>query len=145
MIMTLPFEVQCPISTDLALLREVIRVHGRHSGLSGDRLDDLVVAVNEAVTNVLDHGGRAGTVTARGAGDGVVVEVLDVAGRLRPDHLAAARVDPAATSGFGLWVIQHLCDEVVLRQTPLGSLLTLHLHRHRRHAQARADGRTRTG
>ncbi|NUT37327.1 MAG: ATP-binding protein [Hamadaea sp.] len=132
--MTLAFEVQCPISTDLALLRDVIRVHGRHSGLSGDRLEDLVVAVNEAVTNVLDHGGKAGTVTARGTGDGVIVEILDVAGGLTHDHLAAAHVDPAGTRGFGLWVIQHLCNEVVLEQTGLGSLLTLDLRRHRRAA-----------
>lgn len=143
--MILAFEVQCPISTDLGLLREVIRVHGHHSGLFGDRLEDLVVAVNEAVTNVLDHGGRAGTVTARGTGDGVAVQILDVAGRLTPEHLAAAHVDPAGTSGFGLWVIQHLCNEVTLEQTREGSLLTLHLRRHRRPAAALADGRARTG
>ncbi|MFI6928305.1 ATP-binding protein [Nonomuraea spiralis] len=129
--MTLQFELQCPISTDLALIRDLVRVHGRHCGLSDDRLEDLVVVVNEAVTNVLDHGGRTGMVTSRDTRDGVVVEVLDVAGRLTRAHLAAARLDPTASHGYGLWVIQHLCDEIVLEQTALGSLLTMCLRRRR--------------
>ncbi|MFI7415713.1 ATP-binding protein [Nonomuraea sp. NPDC049684] len=137
--MTLQFELQCPISTDLALIRDLIRVHGRHCGLPADRLEDLVVAVNEAVTNVLDHGGRTGMVTSRGGADGVIVEILDVAGRLTHEHLSSARLDPTASHGYGLWVIQQLCDEVVLEQTGLGSLLTLDL-RTRRHA-GRLDAR----
>ncbi|MGW2161814.1 ATP-binding protein [Nonomuraea sp. NPDC001699] len=132
--MTLQFELQCPISTDLALIRDLIRAHGHHCGLSGDRLEDLVVAVNEAVTNVLDHGGSTGMVTSRAGADGVIVEVLDLAGRLTHEHLAAARLDPTASHGYGLWVIQQLCDEVVLEQTALGSLLTLDLRSHPRPA-----------
>ncbi|MGN9837394.1 ATP-binding protein [Nonomuraea sp. H19] len=70
-------EVRCPISPDLGLIRELVRIHGHHSGLRGHRLDDLVLAVNEAVTNVLDHGGKAGMVTSRRTRDGIAVEVLD--------------------------------------------------------------------
>ncbi|MEV5890355.1 ATP-binding protein [Nonomuraea fuscirosea] len=134
------FELRCPITADLALIRDLVGMHARHCGLPGHRLEDLVLAVNEAVTNVLDHGGGAGTVTARQAGDLIMVEVLDLAGGLTPDHLACAAVDPTATQGYGLWVIQHLCDEVTLRQTERGSLLTLFV-RHR----APAPGRNEPG
>ncbi|MEV4179609.1 ATP-binding protein [Nonomuraea sp. NPDC049709] len=125
--MNTEFELRCPISPDLGYIRDLVRIHGRHHGLTGERLDDLVIAVNEAVTNVFDHGGRAGLITARGHEHGVTVEVLDTGGALTPEHLAAATVDPAGSHGFGLWIIQHLCDEVTVEQTELGSLLSLHM------------------
>jgi anti-sigma regulatory factor (Ser/Thr protein kinase) len=122
------FELRCPISPNLGYLRDLVRIHGQHHGLTGERLEDLVIAVNEAVTNVLDHGGRAGLITARGHQHGITVEVLDVGGRLTAEHLAAAAADPTGSSGFGLWVIQTLCDEVTLEHTGSGSLLSLHFH-----------------
>ncbi|MEV4172756.1 ATP-binding protein [Nonomuraea sp. NPDC049709] len=126
--MSAEFELRCPVGPDLGYIRDLVRIHGQHHGLSGERLEDLVVTVNEAVTNVLDHGGRAGLVTARAHEHGITVEILDVGGRLTPEHLQAAHVDPTGTSGFGLWVIQHLCDQVTLEQTGLGSVLGLHFH-----------------
>lgn len=125
--MLVEFELRCPISADLAFIRDLVRIHGHHSGLSGERLEDLVLAVNEAVTNVLDHGGSAGLVTATRDPIGVCVEILDTAGRLTPDHLDTAGVDPTASHGFGLWVIQQLCDSVALERTGLGSRLRLRM------------------
>ncbi|GAA3697527.1 hypothetical protein GCM10022224_074270 [Nonomuraea antimicrobica] len=125
--MVFDFELRCAITAELGLIRDLVRLHGRHSGLPGHRLEELVLAVNEAVTNVLDHGGGAGTVTARNTGGRIVVEVLDVADRLTHDHLAAAVVDPAGARGYGLWLIQHLCDGVELERTDSGSLLRLHV------------------
>ncbi|TMR13295.1 ATP-binding protein [Nonomuraea turkmeniaca] len=126
--MSVQFELRCPVSADLAFIRDLVRVCGRYAGLTGERLDHLVLAVNEAVTNVLDHGGAAGSVTARGTQDGIIVEILDFAGRLSAGHLGGARVDPTGAHGFGLWVIQRLCDGVSLEQTGLGSLLSLHMN-----------------
>ncbi|WP_336203775.1 ATP-binding protein [Nonomuraea sp. LPB2021202275-12-8] len=116
---------RCRITTDLEQPRSLVRAYARQAGLRGERLDDLVLAVNEAVTNVLDHGGAAGTLTARTRPGAVIVEIKDTAGRLTRDHLAAAKVDPHGTHGFGLWVIQHLCDQVHLDQSCSGSRLTL--------------------
>ncbi|MGW3341846.1 ATP-binding protein [Nonomuraea rubra] len=123
--MVFEFELRCPITADLGLIRDLVRLHGRHSGLPDRRLEDLVLAVNEAVTNVLDHGGKAGLVTARAARGQIVVDVLDFGGRLTHDHLAAAELDRTATHGYGLWMIQHLCDEVALERSERGSLLSL--------------------
>ncbi|WP_080040332.1 ATP-binding protein [[Actinomadura] parvosata] len=125
MVMVFEFELRCPITADLGLIRDLVRLHGRHSGLSERRLEDLVLAVNEAVTNVLDHGGKAGVVTARAERGQVVVDILDFAGLLTHDHLASAGLDHTASHGYGLWVIQNLCDEVVLERTEHGSLLSL--------------------
>ncbi|MFI9593979.1 ATP-binding protein [Nonomuraea sp. NPDC052265] len=125
--MHVELELRCPISADLAFIRDLVRVHGHHGGLSGERLEDLVLAVNEAVTNVLDHGGSAGLVTATRDAIGVCVEILDTAGRLTPDHLDAAGVDPTASHGFGLWVIRQLCDSVAVERTVVGSRLRLRM------------------
>ncbi|WP_188193739.1 ATP-binding protein [Nonomuraea sp. SYSU D8015] len=126
--MSVDLELRCPISTDLGFVRDLVRLCGHHSGLRDQRLGDLVLAVNEAVANVLDHG-AAGLVTFRTAGEAITVEVLATAGRLSRDHLASAQLDRSGQRGFGLWVIQHLCDAVALEQTGLGSLLSLHMDR----------------
>ncbi|WP_052422481.1 ATP-binding protein [Nonomuraea candida] len=136
--MDIECELRCPITADLGLVRSLLRIHAGHGELPLRRLEDLVLAVNEAVTNVLDHGGGAGTVTARTTGERIVVEILDVAGGLTHEHLAAAELDPTASHGYGLWMIQHLCDEVTLEQTAAGSLLTLAVHRHPAAATLRA-------
>ncbi|WP_187415060.1 ATP-binding protein [Nonomuraea sp. PA05] len=138
--MVFEFELRCPITADLGLIRDLVRLHGRHSGLPDRRLEDLVLAVNEAVTNVLDHGGKSGVITARADAGHVVVDVLDFAGLLTQDHLTIGDLDRTASHGYGLWVIQHLCDEVVLERTDQGSLLSLRVRRRR---PAAMEGRYR--
>lgn len=122
-------ELRCPISTDLDGIRRLVREHAGRGGLSGEPLDNFVLAVNEAVTNVLDHGGGTGTVVGLDEPGGVTVEVADDAGLLSAAHLAAAEHGRAHTAGFGfgLWLIQHLCDQVELDQSPQGSRLRLHM------------------
>jgi len=137
--MALEFELRCPITADLGLIRDLVRMHGHYCGLPERRLEDLVLATNEAVTNVLDHGGASGTLTARGVADGVMVQVLDAAGRLTRGHLAAAALDQTASHGYGLWVIQYLCDAVTVEQTGEGSLLSMWVH-HARSVTARVGG-----
>ncbi|GAA4964264.1 hypothetical protein GCM10023334_084660 [Nonomuraea thailandensis] len=117
-----------PISTDLGRLRDLVSAYAVAGGLRGERLMDLVLAVNEAVTNVLDHGGAAGTLTVRTRPGTITVHVEDVAGHLTRDHLDQAKIDPAASHGYGLWIIQRLCDQVHLDRTGQGSLLTLTMH-----------------
>ncbi|GAA3615029.1 hypothetical protein GCM10022419_120320 [Nonomuraea rosea] len=125
--MNMEFELRCPISADLELIRALVHAHARRGGLRGARLEDLVIAVNEAVTNVLDHGGAAGMVIVRNSAEAVVVDIVDFAGRLSHEHLAAAKIDPTGSRGFGLWVIQHLCDRVDLEQSDQSSRLRLHM------------------
>ena len=51
---------QWPITDDLASLRENVQRYAARAGLTGPRLDGLVIAANEAAINVLEHGGGAG-------------------------------------------------------------------------------------
>jgi anti-sigma regulatory factor (Ser/Thr protein kinase) len=110
----------------LHALRAYLRARANQSGLSGDRLDDLVVAVNETATNVLQHGAGYGTLRVWTAGQDLVCEVTDHAGRLT-DSLAGYR-PPAfeATSGQGLWAARQLCDLLQIRAYPHHTVIRLH-------------------
>jgi anti-sigma regulatory factor (Ser/Thr protein kinase) len=127
MIMSGEFELHCAISEDLALVRDLARIHAWHAGLRGRRLNDLVLVVNEAATNVLEHGGGAGRLVAVADEGGLTVRISDVAGTLSPEHLAAARIRPAGTRGLGLWLVRLLCDEVELDHPGGGARLSLRM------------------
>ncbi|MGW3348866.1 ATP-binding protein [Nonomuraea rubra] len=128
--MQAPFRLHCPITYDLALIRDLVRVYARHTKLPGTRVDHLVLAVNEAVTNVLDHGAGGGTVTAYTSPTSIIVEICDSAGRLRPEHLATVErlpSPPADAGQLSLWLIHRLCDEVRLDHPDGHSRLRLRL------------------
>ncbi|SEG95401.1 Anti-sigma regulatory factor (Ser/Thr protein kinase) [Nonomuraea solani] len=82
-------------------------------GLRGDALQDLVITVNEAASNALEHGGSTGTATLVEDGTGVQVEIVDSGGTLEPYHLDRAP-DPRAIRGMGLWIIQRICRDVTV-------------------------------
>ncbi|MFI9597400.1 ATP-binding protein [Nonomuraea sp. NPDC052265] len=126
-----------PISRDLAALRDLVRRHALQAGLASQRGDDLALAANEAVTNVLDHAGGAGWVRIWADDDFLTVDVGDQAGRLRPDACPEVRPQ-AGPGGYGLWVMRRLCDEFVITQTSASSQVRLRMKR------ARVPGRAPT-
>ncbi|MFK4035666.1 ATP-binding protein [Nonomuraea wenchangensis] len=108
-----PAAMTLPIDADLARIRQAVRGFAEEAGLAGERLQNLVLAVNEAVTNVLDHGAGTGSVHLWRADEGVRVQIVDPAGRLQPSDLDRSPPWPP-THGMGLWVIRQVCDEVRL-------------------------------
>jgi anti-sigma regulatory factor (Ser/Thr protein kinase) len=125
-----PPEVEA-VSFDRSTLRAVRHRAGREAGDAGcapPQVDDVVLAVSEAVTNSVRHGGGHGTArfwTTRGA---LYCEVRDsgcitdpLAGLLRPsaDQL----------QGRGLWLIQQVCDLVQVRCDVEGQTLRLRFDR----------------
>lgn len=90
-------------------LRHTIASCSADAGLSGDRLDDFVVAVNELLTNAVRHGGGAGRVRLWQSGAAVVCEVADHGPGLRTSgrpHRPA--VDEPG--GWGLFLADELTD-----------------------------------
>jgi anti-sigma regulatory factor (Ser/Thr protein kinase) len=115
-----------PISLDLAELRSFTTTEVRQAGVSDARARDLVLAVDEAATNALVHGGGRGELRIWRDGGHVVCEITDhgslddpLAGRLRPK--------PEGCSGRGVWLMNELCDLVELRPTDCGTAVRLHL------------------
>lgn len=112
--------------TTLSALRGFVDARAAKAGLDGERVDDLVYAVNEIVTNSICHGeGRARVSfwTERGA---VACEVRD-RGWIRDPLAGRVAPDPDRVNGRGLWLVNQLCDFVQVRSSPAGTTVRLHV------------------
>jgi anti-sigma regulatory factor (Ser/Thr protein kinase) len=121
-----------PITHDLAGLRQHIRHHAQRLGLTGQRLDDLLIAANEAAINVLEHGGGSGVLALWHDEAALTVDVTDSAGRLAGGDVERelpASASPA-TRGFGLWLMGRLCDEFAIHQETGRSRVRLRMRLH---------------
>lgn len=113
---------------DLADMRDLVRTFARGCDVAPHRVDDLVMAANEIVTNSVRHGGGQGRMALWEADSSLVCEVVDngritepLAGRLAPP--------PTATAGRGLWLANNLCDLVQIRSSGAGTVVRLYLDR----------------
>ena len=92
-------------------LRHTVASRARRAGLSGERLDDFVAAVNELITNAVRHGGGAGFLELCRAEGEVVCTVTDH-GAGMPAGAAFARPAPRDPGGRGLWLAAQLTDTI---------------------------------
>jgi anti-sigma regulatory factor (Ser/Thr protein kinase) len=113
--------------TTLNALRGFIEERATLAGLDEERVDDLVYAVNEVVTNSICHGeGRARVNFWVGDDGSVTCEVRD-RGWVRDPLAGRVAPDPDRPNGRGLWLVNQLCDLVQLRSSPAGTTLRLHI------------------
>jgi anti-sigma regulatory factor (Ser/Thr protein kinase) len=112
----------------LPRIRQFVRLQGGVAGLSPDRVGELVLAVNEIVTNSLVHAPGAGVLRVWTGPAELVCEVADngriedpLAGRHPPTEDAERR--------RGLWIVNQLCDLVELRSGAGGTQVRLHMAR----------------
>ena len=108
--------------------RRAVERHATRAGLPAPQRDDLVLAVNELVTNSVRHGGGYGRLRLWSEGNVVVCEVRDrggivdpLAGRMRPS--------PHERGGYGLWLAHQVCDLVQVRTLPSGGVVRVHMIR----------------
>lgn len=113
-------------STTLDAVRRFVSQRADDAGLDSARADDLVIAVNEAATNSVRHGGGGGVVRSWENDDELVCEIRD-SGRI--DELLVGRRRPASggRGGHGLWLAHQLCDLVQLRSRRNGTVVRLHM------------------
>lgn len=112
----------------LLALRAMVARRAERAGLSRQRREDLVLAVNELATNSICHGGGAGMLTIWETASALVCEVTDsghladpLAGRLLPE--------PGQIGRYGLWLVNQLCDLVEQRTLPGGNLVRVSMRR----------------
>ncbi|MEU5881157.1 sensor histidine kinase [Spirillospora sp. NPDC047279] len=112
---------------ELGEVRRFVMVEAASLGLAGERLEDLLISVQEIATNVVKHGGGHGTVSVWADGADLVCDIADRGGPW--DHHAAGHLPPSseATSGLGLWLARRLCDQVDIRTGGGGSLVRLRM------------------
>lgn len=103
----------------LTEMRSFVRRSAAGLGVGADRIDDLVLAANEIVTNSFRYGGGSASLSMWREGGVVVCEVVDQ-GFLSDPLIGRLAPPPAATSGRGLWMANHLCDLVQVRSSLAG-------------------------
>ena len=122
---------QLDVAAELAVLPE-IREHVRQAaaafGMAGLALEDLLVAVDEAATNIVKHGyrgqpGRLNIVVERNA-DTVEVQIRDTARHFDPRGEAPPNLDvplpDRPVGGMGIHLMRTLTDGMAWRPVPTG-------------------------
>ena len=130
MILTLP-----PASSSLPdLRRAVARTLGE---VDEDLVADVLLALDEAVSNAVRHGSSGGepvVVSVESDGEWVEMSVRDGGPTPRLPRLPAEPPPVLQTGGRGLWLILQLVDEVRLQRIEGGIRLTM-----RRRVTTRVD------
>ena len=110
---------------DLRSVRDLVAEHATAAGLSRGRTADLIIAASEVAANTLKHTPNGGQLLIWHTCDEVICQLADrgtisdpLAGRRRPDR---------ASSGYGLWVVNQICDLVELRSAPGRTVARLHM------------------
>lgn len=112
---------------------------GRALGFSAERIEDLKLAVSEAVNNAIDHGnqrepGKLVEVVFALDNDKLEVHVKDEGGGV--DRVDFSRrvveehnLEAGMHRGFGLYLISALVDDCEVNSSQSGTTLTLRLYR----------------
>jgi serine/threonine-protein kinase RsbW len=112
---------------------------GSAFGFSAERVEDLKLAISEAVNNAIDHGNRreAGKLVAvvfeidgekleiRISDEGTGAEKLDTARRVVDEQ----NLESGHLRGFGMYLISELVDDLEVSSSQKGTVLTLRLYR----------------
>ena len=108
-------------------------------GLAADRIEDLKLAVSEAVTNAIEHGNHSAPeklveVTFECTAETLEVRVRDQGGNA-PTFDFSRRVveednlEEGMLRGFGMYLISSLVDDYQVDTTQHGTTMTLRLYR----------------
>jgi anti-sigma regulatory factor (Ser/Thr protein kinase) len=112
--------------SSLSALRAFVAKAAETAGIDAGRAAELVVAVNEVATNSIRHGGGMGTLRVWKERRALVCEVRD---RGQIQNLLAGRTLPGEpqTGGYGLWLVNHICDLVQVRSSDGEGVVRLHM------------------
>ena len=122
-------------ASGLGLARAAVTRRATRFGLPPERVEDLVLAVNELATNSVMHGGGRGMLrlweggAGAGIGRALVCEVSD-GGRIDEPLTGRARPGDGEVGHFGLWLVNQLCDFVEQRTLPDGNVVRVTMRRH---------------
>ncbi|WP_276522275.1 ATP-binding protein [Kallotenue papyrolyticum] len=112
-------------------------------GFDPERIEDLKLAVSEAVNNAIDHGSKRQAhlpvdILFSIHGDLLEVRIIDYgSGVERVDWsrrvVEEERLDAGMLRGFGMYLIRELVDSCEVTSSSNGTTMTLRLHRRPTH------------
>jgi anti-sigma regulatory factor (Ser/Thr protein kinase) len=111
---------------DLRTLRGAVATFAADALFARERIDDLVLAVDELATNSVYHGGGRGRLRMWREGATLQCEVSDRGSFVEP-LVGRIQPTPEQWKGRGLWLANQLCDLVQIRSDDAGSVVRLHM------------------
>jgi anti-sigma regulatory factor (Ser/Thr protein kinase) len=111
----------------LARLRQRVADAAARAGLDHDRANRLVLAVNEAAANAIQHGGGSGRLEIDQEGPGALVARVIDSGAGMSQDVDVFRPAPDALRGRGFWIMYDCCDRVDVKTTPAGTTVSLYM------------------
>ena len=110
----------------LGAVRKLVSRRATGADLAEEAREDLVLGINELVTNSVQYGGGGGTLSIWTESDALVCEVRD---RGHISDPLAGRLPPPLDQhgGRGLWLVNHLCDLVQTRSSRAGTIVRVHM------------------
>jgi anti-sigma regulatory factor (Ser/Thr protein kinase) len=124
-----PTAVELPFDRDLLVDgRYLVYCRAADAGLSETRTNDLVLAVNEILTNSVRYGGGGGVLRIW-QDDGTLVCEVEDRGLIADPLVDRRRPDPEQSGRRGLWMANQVCDLVQIRAAGAGTVVRLHLRR----------------
>lgn len=113
---------------NLAVIRAFIRVTAARRGAGLDEINELVIAVDEAVTNIMMHGyqGRTGMIeiSVESQGENLVVRLRDQAPSFDPTRVPPpdllAPLEERQEGGLGVHLVRQSVSEMAYRALPSG-------------------------
>lgn len=116
----------------LSKIRDFVADSVTPLGVSPASIDDLRLAVDEAVTNIITHGyGGPGEIELELGTDGVdlIIVLRDQAPSFDPAHAPAANLKPPGErdnpGGFGVYLMKSVMDEIRYQSSDTGNELTM--------------------
>lgn len=109
---------------DLARVRRWITEAAGRVGLRPDDAARFTLAVNEIVTNAIQHGGGTATVSLATGPGRIVVAVSDNGAGI-PGSVTGQLPAPDQMHGRGLWLARQMCDEVAVESAGTGTVVRL--------------------
>jgi anti-sigma regulatory factor (Ser/Thr protein kinase) len=110
---------------DLGTLRHLAAERARAAGLTGERVEDVLLTVTELAANSIVHGGGSGTVHLWADAGDLVVQSSD-SGHITDPLAGRLPATSEQTGGRGLVLVNHLADLVRLHSTAAGTVVRAH-------------------
>lgn len=119
-------ELRLPAQSNrLSLVRCCVREAAKLAGCHDTAVDNVVLAINEACMNVIQHGygiesDQEMLLRICQEQDTLVVELLDHAPPVQADAVQPRALDEIRPGGLGVHFIRTIMDEMVFVQPPAG-------------------------
>jgi len=120
-------ELVMPARADrLRLMRNVVRDAAEMSGCTPDCIEDIVIAVNEACANIIQHGYHRDPngkiiLEIRRRGEDLLFRLIDFAERVDPATVRPRPLGELRPGGLGTHFIRSVMDEAEFLPPPDGA------------------------